>query len=500
MHRLAPASVALGGLLLAAACGEPEPATWTGTGSVDPGPDCGNGRLDAGEECDAGEENSDSAADACRSDCTEARCGDGTVDSAEACDDGATWGGDGCDPGCAAEPGQGEAEALGEASNDEPGTAEAWEGGSVHGALPEGDRDCFAVELDTCEAISATLTGTCEDPVRIGLFTPDGAEVAASRLGEDGCAVLDPAESQGARFVTETGTWAVCLAGSGGQEVRGYSLELAVSAPEAGLYPVDPDDDLDGDGLPTDCDEDRDGDGVLDDDDNCPDVPNGEADLSLAPEPDGWITTWLAAAPFAGEGSTESCKPVETPRVTEDDDALVVPSLGDAAGEQTWRALFSPSVRVDFNLDWGDIAAPREIYLAVHLRAAEAQTATFALGPDDGARAWLDQQWILETTACQGTVADRYTAEVQLTGDWQTLVFKVYDQGGGWGTYARFLDAEGEPLEDLELALVADGSSLESQQDTDGDGEGDLCDETPTGDGSAGDTGTPDTGAGDTGG
>ena len=56
---------------------------------------------------------------------------------------------------------------------------------------------------------------------------------------------------------------------------------------------------------------------------------------------------------------------------------------------------------------------------------------------------------------------------------------EIYDQGGGWGTYLRFLDGDGAPITDLEVALSADGPLVSNQTDTDGDGIGDACDDDP---------------------
>jgi hypothetical protein len=174
-----------------------------------------------------------------------------------------------------------------------------------------------------------------------------------------------------------------------------------------------------------------------------------------------------------------------------EDDATVQPAIGDAAGDGVWRVIWSDDERVNFRPTFGEVSAPREVYAAVYLRSATAQTVILSTGLDDGAIAWLDGQEVLSVNGCQGTNTDQFQAEVDLTGQWQTLVFKVYDQGGGWAMIVRFLDWEGEPVTELEISLSPDGAWENNQSDLDGDGLGDVCDPTPVGEShpDSGDTG-----------
>ncbi len=105
---------------------------------------CGNKKVEDIEQCDDGRRNNaDDVADACRTDCRLPWCGDGTKDSGEQCDDGNNFGGDGCDSTCVTESGIPEVE-----PNDTPFLAQVLtESAVVTGSLPEGDRDCFAMDL-----------------------------------------------------------------------------------------------------------------------------------------------------------------------------------------------------------------------------------------------------------------------------------------------------------------------------------------------------------------
>jgi cysteine-rich repeat protein len=437
-------------------------------------PGCGDGRLDAGELCDDGAANSDTTPDACRTTCVPAACGDGVQDSDETCDDGNTVSADGCSSVCLEEAGLLEVE-----PND------SWDGAQVLGeerlvvgALPEDDTDCFQVEVSACEALAARVDADCGSSLLLNLHGPDGSVTASGSATADACAELHPDDATGARFLEE-GSWAVCLTSPTEAPVAGYSMSVEVLDVESLSYELPDGEDPDNDGVPDRCDNDDDGDGILDVDDDCPDVPDGDGAPPFSVSTNGFIRTWLAAGPFTGTTSTDRCRPSDDTLVHATDDALAEPVLAGAAGSLIWTTLLSPSDRVDFLGDYGGVGAPREVYTAVWVRGT-AGDATLALGPDDGVRAWFDGAEVLDISGCQGTNVDQFQADVTFSGDWQLLLVKVRDQGGGWGNYARFLDTSGAPITGVEVALTADGSPLPTV-DTDGDGLGDACDDTPAG-------------------
>lgn len=437
---------------------------------------CGDGALDPGEECDSGADNSDTVADACRSDCSLPRCGDGVVDSTESCDDGGVVAGDGCDANCVTETDLAEVEPND--SWDAPQALGEVDTLRVVGALPEGDRDCFSIVPPVCGAVDVSVSGDCPGPLALSLHAPTGVVMASGAATADACAVLSSADSAGARFLGE-GEWAVCLDAPLSDPSQGYALDWMVRPVEDTEFELSSGEDPDGDGVPDQCDSDDDGDLLPDDDDLCPDFPDGPDAPTLQSSDSGFVTHWLAAGPFTGTSSTSRCRPSEDALVHATDDALVIPELAAAAGSTVWRVLSSGSERIDFLPEFGHVSADREVYTAAWVRGI-AGVAVLAIGPDDGARAWLDGVEVLDIDGCQGTNIDQFQADVTLTGDWQLLVLKVRDHGGGWGNYARFLDEGGDPIADLEVSLRSDGGPLDSF-DTDGDGLGDACDPTPAG-------------------
>ena len=437
-------------------------------------PGCGDGVLDAGELCDDGAANSDTEADACRTDCVPAGCGDGVIDSGEDCDDGNTVAADGCGASCVVESGLLEVE-----PNDGWDAPQALgDARGVWGALETGDRDCYALDAPACGALAASLTGDCAGPMALSLHNPGGLVTATGTATADLCAAIDPDAASGARFLG-AGTWSVCVSSPTEDVLPAYFLELELLGPDEVSYELPDSEDPDGDGIPDQCDDDDDGDLIPDEDDLCPDVPDGPDAPPFSVSGDGFIRTWLAAGPYTGTSSTNRCLPSEDALVHPTDDSLAEPQLATAAGTLVWTTLMSDADRIEFLTDYGGVSAPREVYTAVWVRSP-AGSATLAMGPDDGVRAWLDGVEVMGISGCQGTNIDQFQAEVTFSGDWQLLLVKVRDQGGGWGNYTRFLDSTGAPITTLEIALTPDGSPLPAT-DTDADGIGDACDPTPAG-------------------
>ncbi len=403
-------------------------------------------------------------------------CGDGIVNGQDACDDGNGFGGDGCSPACTVEALPGE-----RPGNDTHLSAQLLPAaGSVVGGLPDGDRDCFGFKVEQGGWIAADVSGEDGCPaVQLSLHGPDGGMIASGTPRETGgCSAIDPIRDVGARFAP-AGVWAVCAQGFLGAGVPTYTLTVERGDDTCALpgWPFTSDGDPDGDGVPSVCDADDDGDGLEDGDDNCPSVPNAGAPTPLFVNDGGYITSWLLAGPLPDLPSESACLPSLTQVLG--DDANAEPALGDPAGDTDFFAYFTSGSRINFLNTMGG-PTPREVYGAVWVRSPTARDVTLAIGADDGVRAWLNGLQVLEIASCQGANRDQFTAEVQLAQGWNRLLVEVRDQGGGWAMFVRFKDGD-EPITDLEVSLDADGTWAPTQSDLDGDGQGDVCDETPTG-------------------
>ncbi|MCO4773536.1 MAG: hypothetical protein KDA24_26115 [Deltaproteobacteria bacterium] len=444
---------------------------------------CGNSIVDPGEACDDGDANAD-ASDACRLDCTLPVCGDAITDTGagETCDDGAELlGGDGCSPSCLEEALPGESE-----PNDTPGTAVAMPPGlQVTGALPQGDSDCFSVLVPEGGWVSAEVEGeapgSCPNDLVLRLFGPTGGQLATGTPGLAGCSPIDPIVEEGARFA-EPGNHVICAEGFFDEPVASYTLTVEVGDDSCALdFPFTSTDDPDGDSLPNVCDVDDDGDGFDDEDDNCPETPNGPEVPPLYVDAEGFLTTWLVAGPFpdlpAGGGGG-SCEVSDQDPLG--DEATAIPELATPAGDLEWFAYFDSNARFNFLHVMGG-PTPREVYAAAWVNSPVAQTTTLAMGIDDGGRAYWNGVEVFEVGSCQGTNIDQFQAPVDMVEGWNRLLIRVRDQGGGWALYARFLDETSTPITGLEVSLTGPESFSPGQQDTDGDGLGDWCDPTPTG-------------------
>lgn len=410
-------------------------------------------------------------------------CGDGEQAAGEDCDDGNTWGGDGCSPTCQLEEGTLETEPNDTFTDSTAITPPL----DVTGALPIEDEDCYSLDVAEQGAVSGRMlpdpdTEACAEEAIIELFDGDGDRIAVGLPdAETGCGALSAETNTFARYLT-AGTYHLCVQGAFGEAIPTYTLSIETADSCDGLPPLTPDptQDIDLDGLADVCDDDDDDDGVSDDSDNCPETPNGlNMRYAFDTSTDGFIRQWLRLGPFTSGESPENCEP-SPDSFTGERDADAEPVLGEAVDGDQWTAIlagYGGGATISF-LNYYSVAAPREAYVFAWIYAPDERDGELTLGADDGFRIWWDGAELAFSAGCQGVSVDAFRYPLTLSAGWHPLLIKVRDNGGGWGVVARFYDAAGEPMTDLEVSL--DGQPwIDDQRDQDGDGIGDVCDPRP---------------------
>ncbi|MEL6344302.1 MAG: DUF4215 domain-containing protein [Myxococcota bacterium] len=401
----------------------------------EPGPFCGDGLLDSGEECDNGDFNDDTTADECRTSCRFPSCGDGVTDFGETCDDGNNVDFDGCSSSCVFEGSGTESE-----PNDRLDQAEALEG-TERGGLSGSDRDCFRLDVQTCDVLSLELNGECADGVRVDVFDAAQNLLAVKTVG---CEAVDFTDVPGPVLA---GSLTVCLSAVGADVPR-YELSASLSGGVDGDAADD-----DADGWPDVCD-------------RCPDDDNSLE--PRFPQGNGWIRPWLL---YAAENAGSGCTPTGELLTGE-------ATLAPAAGDDPFEILLSGNNAINLSSRYsGQLSAPRESLAVVYVDGDSLpESVTVSYGSDDGALLYWNGENVDTVDSCQGVRNDQFSATVTVQPGWNRLALRIRDQGGGWGYTVRLRDTEGNNLSDYALSLDPFGAWRQDQRDSDGDGVADVCD------------------------
>jgi predicted esterase len=178
--------------------------------------------------------------------------------------------------------------------------------------------------------------------------------------------------------------------------------------------------------------------------------------LRFHTDPDGFITSWLVIGGFprgtrgrraAFERDELGGEPSADPR---ENDPI-------ATGRRLrWRLHAARGPRVDLRR----LLTPRRrtaAYAFARLVVPTARRARLLVGSDDGVRAWVNGERVLDRMVTRRHAHDSDLVPIRLVAGVNRLLFKI-DQGGGrWAFSARVVDAAGAPMPDLLVELRARG-------------------------------------------
>ena len=92
------------------------------------------------------------------------------------------------------------------------------------------------------------------------------------------------------------------------------------------------------------------------------------------------------------------------------------------------------------NIGDGDIAVG---YTLTHVYAPKATELVLLLGSDDAITLWLNGIEIHRNDVIRPTIPDQHVIPCQMEVGWNTIISKTSRNGGYWGFYLRFADADG---------------------------------------------------------
>ncbi len=153
-----------------------------------------------------------------------------------------------------------------------------------------------------------------------------------------------------------------------------------------------------------------------------------------------YVRDWLLLGTFPN--------PEARSRLTRDyagGESTLSPRGGESIAGRQWLLYHSRKDFIDFL--WADFDfAVRErcvVYAAFFVQSPNQQAVRLLLGSDDAIAVWCNGLNIHTADVVRGLVVDNDTVTVQLNAGWNTVVLKIANNEGGYGTSARFADGEG---------------------------------------------------------
>lgn len=97
-------------------------------------------------------------------------------------------------------------------------------------------------------------------------------------------------------------------------------------------------------------------------------------------------------------------------------------------------------------------------YVSTYLYSPEDMTVDFWYGSDDGVKLWLNNRLIHVNHVHRGTDGVTDKVQMNLTRGWNLVLLKVENVVSAWGFYAKILDSEGKPVNEVLSRISKDVS------------------------------------------
>jgi len=165
----------------------------------------------------------------------------------------------------------------------------------------------------------------------------------------------------------------------------------------------------------------------------------------LTPNMGGYIRDWLLIGSYPVTPQTIAEEENALKNIDYIDELNVRPRAGEGAGGEFWSEYSSSGDFIDFN----SIFSPNDhtiAYAFAYVYSPIDQTVQLRIGSDDGVKVFLNGVPVWTNYVYRGAAPDQDIFNVDLTTGFNTLIIKVLERHGGWGFYARFTDAGGNPV------------------------------------------------------
>jgi predicted esterase len=185
--------------------------------------------------------------------------------------------------------------------------------------------------------------------------------------------------------------------------------------------------------------------------------------LRFRTDPDGYVTSWLVAGGFprgrAGRGAAFARDDLGGERDAD-------PREGERVERRRrvrWRLHTGRGLKVNLRR----LMAPgthSAAYAFARVVVPAARDARLLVGSDDGVRAWVNGELVLDRLVKRRHAADSELVPVRLRAGGNRLLLKVDQTRGRWAFSARVVDGAGAPMPDLRVEQRARGGRARMRQ------------------------------------